>query len=159
MYAPGHIAASLLVARRSELNPRLLVGAALFPDVVDKTCRYVLGVVPSGRLPTHTLLALALSTGGIYRLGRRRGQAKQWALAWLVGYALHLLLDFAAPVPLLWPFASYDLGSYDWTYVFWHPRSPVEIASLAGEIALVAMALYGELQWPRRLRSSTSPRY
>lgn len=159
MYVAGHVAASLLASRHWDLDVRLAVAAALFPDVVDKTCHYALGLFPSGRMPTHTFLALALTSGGTYLLGRYKGQARRWATAWAAGYVLHLLFDFAAPMPFLWPFVSSGLESPSLAYVLWHPLKPIEIASLALEIALVAVALQTERRRHRRLRSLISPRY
>jgi hypothetical protein len=158
MYVAGHVAASILAARYGDLDARLAVGAALFPDVVDKTCRYALGLVPTGRLPSHTFLALALTTAGAYFLGRRMGQAGRWAAAWFLGYSLHLVLDFAAQVPLLWPFVPYELRPVRLTYVLWHALTPIEMASLALEIALVGTALYVEVRRRRPFGSFISPR-
>ncbi len=159
MFVTGHIAASLLVSRRWSLKVRWVVAAGLFPDVVDKTCRHVLHLVPTGRLPSHTLLGLGLTTAAGYLLGRRRGCAGPWVLAWVVGYALHLACDVATLVPLLWPFFSYDWPAYNPMYNFWRPQRPIEIASLVLEGVLVALALWVEIRRYWRARTPIAPQY
>ncbi len=158
MFITGHVAASLLASRRWDLDARLVVAATLFPDAIDKSAHHILHIVPSGRLPTHTLLALALTSGAVYVAGRRRGQARNWTLAWLAGYVLHLLCDFAAPVPLLWPFAPYDLTSHSLAYILWHSPTPIEIVSLFLEGALVLLAAWVEWRRCQGGRASILPR-
>jgi hypothetical protein len=158
MFVTGHVAAALLASRRWDLDARVVVAATLFPDVVDKTARYVLHAVPSGRLPSHTLLALSLTAGAAYLLGSRAGLAGPWARAWVVGFVLHLICDFASPVPLLWPFFSYDFQTHSLAYVLWHPPTPVEVASLILEGVLVGLAIYVEWRRCRHGKLSIVPR-
>jgi hypothetical protein len=152
MYVIGHVAAALLAARRWDLDARIAIGAALFPDLVDKTLRYGLGVVPSGRVPAHSLLVAGLATGGVALLGRRKGRAGRWAKSWAAGYGLHLAFDFAAQVPLLWPFVPYKLKGYKLSHVLWHRLEPIEVTSAALEVALVVAALNSER---RRLQTAS----
>jgi hypothetical protein len=158
MFITGHVAAAVLAARHWELDARLVVAATLFPDAVDKTARYILNVVPSGRLPTHTLLALALTSTFVCLLGWSVGRAGSWAKAWVTGFGLHFACDFAAPVPLLWPFVNYDLKTYSLAHVLWHPLSPIEQVSLIFEGTLVILALCGEWRRCRQDKPSIVPR-
>jgi hypothetical protein len=139
----GHVASSILAAYALKLDSRLVVAAGLVPDVVDKTARYVLHVVPSGRLPSHTLLGLTLTTLAVYGLGRIRGQGPAPTRAWFIGYGTHLVLDFAGILPLLWPFAEYQwpdgLTPFDWIF---EPISWSRWLSLALEGALVVAAVW-----------------
>jgi hypothetical protein len=139
----GHVASSVLAARALKLDTRVVVLAGLLPDLVDKATRYVLHVVPFGRLPSHTLLGLALTTLAVYGLGRIRGDGTARTLAWFVGYAAHLVLDFARPLPLLWPFVAYEWPDtytpFDWIF---EPIPWSSWLSLALEGALVVAATW-----------------
>ncbi len=158
MFVTGHVAASLLVSRRWGLDVGWVMAAGLFPDVVDKTCCYLLHLVPTGRLPSHTLLGLGLTAAAVGLLGRCQGRAGPWVLAWVVGYALHLACDVASQVPFLWPFLSYRQPTDSPMYNFWHPRRPIEGVSLVLEGVLIVLALYVEIRRRRRARVPIAPR-
>lgn len=153
MFITGHLAASTLAARRWDLDLRFALAAALFPDVVDKTCRYLLGIVPSGRIPSHTLLMVGLTTAAVALWGRRRGRVRPWVTAWLVGYGLHLACDVASQVPLLWPFRAYVWRLRPWPSFLHGPLSPGDKVTLAVEGLLVAAAVGVEVRrWRGRSR-------
>ncbi len=94
---------------------RLLLLAALLPDIIDKPLSLLLG---NGRAYSHTLLfLLALTVLGavIFAAGR-----KTWGFGFALGVLSHLLLDFMwrDPRTLLWPLAGAAL-----------PRGQVEVAA------------------------------
>ena len=100
MFVTGHIATAYLCNRLSGLHLGMLVGAALFPDLVDKPLKLA-GLFDTGRHVAHNLIALSLTTLLMGKLGN-------WSLgrAWCAGYALHLAgdLPFSRSLPWLYPF-------------------------------------------------------
>lgn len=89
MIFPGHISAGYLASHYLHTERRATMLAAVFPDLVDKTSRYILRWSPSGRVPAHSLLTGALTTAVVALLTRRR----QATLGWAAGYFLHVLSD------------------------------------------------------------------
>jgi len=116
MILPGHLAAGYLAAHYAKLDEKVALVAAVFPDVVDKTCRYVLHLTPNGRIPMHSLIGLLLTTGLIWLILRRQ----RIALAWAAGYGSHLMADVLTDVLqyggrleyLAWPFARGQVSQY-----------------------------------------------
>ena len=107
MILPGHLAAGYLAARYTRSDPRAALAAGIFPDVVDKTARYVLHISPSGRLPAHSIFFGIFSTLVVGALTCRRQVVRGWA----AGYATHLLSDVSSDLLnagdqfgyLIWP--------------------------------------------------------
>lgn len=160
MFITGHAASALLAARRWDLDLKMILIANQFPDVVDKSAKHVLGLVPYGRLPAHTLLVLALTTAVVFLLDRRMRKANRWVIAWVAGYGLHLAGDFADMVPLLWPFRAYDLPQYGIGDA--RPVSPALLATFVLDMGLFVLAIGVEARrWlkRRRARPSTASRY
>jgi hypothetical protein len=148
MFITGHVASALLASRRWTLDPRIAITAALFPDLVDKPAKF-LGLVPTGRFPTHTLLALGLTTIVVLLVDRRFRRRGRWVAAWVTGYSLHLALDFADVVPLLWPFRAYPALHYP---LIGQRAAPDELIVLSGvlELLLMVIAVYVEIRRRRR---------
>jgi hypothetical protein len=77
-----------------------VVGLAVgtqFPDLIDKTLAWYLGVLPSGRSLGHSVLTLAV-VGLLVRWYARRRGGRGVAGAFLLGYASHLPGDAFAPL-------------------------------------------------------------
>jgi len=116
MVFPGHIAAAYLAAHYGKLDERVAFVAAVFPDAIDKTARYVLHLTPNGRVPAHSLLVLAATTVLVWLVWRRR----PLTLAWVAGYASHLLADLLTDLLqyggnfdfLLWPIVPPSASRY-----------------------------------------------
>jgi len=160
MFLTGHIASALLASRRWALDPRIVIAATLFPDVVDKSAKHLLHVVPFGRLPAHTLLVLALTAGIVFLVDRHYGRHGRWLAAWLAGYVAHLVLDFSDIVPLLWPFRPYGMPEHPLGSMGQHTAAIR--ASMIIELILVVAAVIVEIRRRRRLALpsvSTEPRY
>jgi len=83
-----------------------------FPDLVDKPLAHQFGLLPSGRVFTHSLpiaipLVIAVLAYG-WRTGRRRlaGAFVSAYLLHLVGDTYTVLLTGRVPADLLWPFTT-----------------------------------------------------
>ena len=99
--AVGYLAFSLLAERRSHGPPTdrsVIVLAAMtqFPDVVDKTLAWNLGILPNGRSLAHSALVatVVIAVVGLYL---QKQEHHELALAVGVGYASHLLADAFQP--------------------------------------------------------------
>jgi len=152
MFITGHVAAALLASRRWVLDPRIAVAATLFPDLIDKPAK-LLGLVPYGRMPSHSLLVLGLTTAAVLLADRHFRHRGRWSAAWVVGFVAHLVLDFADVVPLLWPFQAYSAPRYP----IMGARAevtPVVILSGVLEMVLVLAAIYVEIRRRRRRRAA-----
>ncbi|MHB0856320.1 MAG: metal-dependent hydrolase [Anaerolineae bacterium] len=88
MILPGHVAAAGIVARLAGVERCASLAASMFPDLIDKPMRWVLRATPNDRIPAHTAVAWALTTGlvGLVVGGRA-------AAGWSAGYGAHLLCD------------------------------------------------------------------
>jgi hypothetical protein len=174
MILPGHIAASVLGHRYLKLDLRLALVAGLFPDVVDKLAYYVLRVVPSSRLPSHTLLVWLLSTllvtlaaalwptvhlwttswASIPASAKASSGVKGWrgvALTWFVAYGFHLLCDsplLGGQLPFLYPFRVYHFTSphIPLAFIFGHDSWPIPM--LIAEFVLTLFTVY--ITWQSR---------
>ena len=121
MWPWGHLAVGYLSysawmhvrhRRAPESVPTLaLVFGTQFPDIVDKPLSWSLGVLPTGRSLTHSLLVAALIVAVVKVALRRRNQAGI-ADAFTMGYLTHIAGDAVFPFLagdyrslgfLLWP--------------------------------------------------------
>lgn len=107
MHIPGHLAIALvqhqlpiLSSDRNALKPLLL--ASLFPDIVDKSLGYGLGLMPNGRHYAHNIFSLLGSTMVVTTIW-----GKRFGYAWLVGYLGHLIVDRNSFVPWFFPLQAY----------------------------------------------------
>ncbi len=130
------------------IDTRLLLIAALLPDIIDKPLGLLLlrETLNSGRIFGHTLLFLLLIAAlGLY-LHRQRNRT--WLLVLSFGILMHLILDqiWLAPETLFWPFSGSgfeESDSTDWLSGILHtlvtnPR--VYIAEVVGA-AIIAWFL------------------
>jgi hypothetical protein len=116
MILPGHLAAGQLAATCTHSNRTAALLAAVFPDVVDKSARYVLQLSPSGRVPAHSIF-VAFATFLALRLFCRRAEVRR---GWMAGYLVHLGTDVASDLLnnsdrfayLTWPLAKAQPGRY-----------------------------------------------
>ena len=97
----------------SRIDLRLLVFAALLPDVIDKPLgHYILpDVFDSGRIFAHTLLfTLILGALGTWLYRKRE---RIWGLTLALGSASHLVLDsmWQTPETLFWPAFGWEFPS------------------------------------------------
>jgi hypothetical protein len=113
----GHLSVGFTLAFVLRLNLAVTVAAAVLPDLVDKPLTAVLHI-SEGRFIGHTLLFVFVVSLVFYAWKRAYG------LAAFLGGISHLLLDVGGPLPLFYPFASYefttgsvDLGGYFRTYL------------------------------------------
>ncbi|MCD6285792.1 MAG: metal-dependent hydrolase [Anaerolineae bacterium] len=99
----GHLAVSALEHRyvRAAFVP--VMAAAVFPDILDKTAHYALGLTDSGRMWAHTLLAALITSGVVLVLWGKRA-----ATSWALGYLSHLVCDINNVVPWLYPLVTYE---------------------------------------------------
>jgi hypothetical protein len=159
MILPGHIAASVLCHRHARADLRVALVAGIFPDVVDKLLYYGLGLVPSSRTPTHTLVAWLGSTlvvaviAWLFHRVTARSVAWSWLVArswpvarsWLVAYGAHLLCDsplVGGKLPFLWPWLAHEFSSAHMPFGFLFGLDRWPIATLFAEAALVAFTLW-----------------
>jgi len=180
MILPGHLAASLLCHRHLRVDLRLALVAGVLPDVVDKLAYYVFHLVPSSRLPMHTLLAWLASTAVVALLAlalstslartRERacprprssrgpsGAGVRSISSFSLAYAAHLLCDsplLGGKLPFLWPFRAYHFTSPRLPLGFLFGLDAWPIQMLIAELLLVSLTLY--LEW-RRARALSARR-
>lgn len=152
MIFPGHIAASLLCHRHLNLDLRLALVAAVIPDLVDKLAYYGLHIVPSSRVPMHTLVAWLGSTLLVLLAAWvcRRPALRAWGFSWFLSYGAHLLCDsplVAGKLPFLWPFLAYDFSSPHLPLGFVWGLDDLPVITLLAETLLVAVTVYLERRW------------
>ena len=87
-------------APRLKLNLWVVAFSSWLPDFVDKPL-YLLGI-GDGRYVGHTLLFVFLVAAAVCLIN------KVYGLSVLFGAILHLLLDFGAFVPWLYPFVNHN---------------------------------------------------
>lgn len=110
MIFPGHLAAAAMAGKAFQADSRASLAASMFPDLVDKPLRWLLGITPNDRIPAHTLVACLLTTI-VVRVSRGR----RFAYGWLVGYCSHLLCDEInahlnpGRIYFWWPFRRYRM--------------------------------------------------
>ena len=145
---PLRIISQGLTALGKLIDTRLLLIAALLPDIIDKPLGLLLlkETLNSSRIFSHTLLFVILAAAvGLY-LYRQRNRS--WLLVLSFGILMHLILDqmWLAPETLFWPFSGSgfeESGSTDWLSAILHtlvtnPR--VYIAEVVGA-AIIAWFL------------------
>ncbi len=145
---PLRIISQGLTALGRLIDTRLLLIAALLPDIIDKPLGLLLlrETLNSGRIFSHTLLFVILAAvTGLY-LYRQRNRT--WLLVLSFGILMHLILDqmWLAPETLFWPLYGSgfeESGSTDWLSGILHtlvtnPR--VYIAEVVGA-AIIAWFL------------------
>ena len=109
MQIPGHLAVAVaqsnlpLFRSGSKRLLSLLLGASLFPDIVDKTIGYIFHAMPNGRHYAHNIFSLLGSTLLVSLIWKRDAG---WA--WFLGYAGHLLADSRRRVPWFFPLKKYQ---------------------------------------------------
>jgi len=116
MIFPGHIAASVLCHRYARVDLRVALVAGITPDVVDKLLHYLLRITPSSRVPMHTLLAWVISTVLVALVAwlTRTAPVRDWAVAWFLGYGVHLFCDsplLGGELPFFYPFRYMTLAA------------------------------------------------
>lgn len=120
MWPWGHLAVGYLlyslglrrVGRRPESPEVFLVAlGTLFPDLVDKPLTWYVGVLPSGRSLTHSVLVAAVVLAVLYVvLAPRVGRSP--IVAFGVGWVSHSLADF--------PFERALAGEFEFlSYLLW----------------------------------------
>lgn len=145
---PLRITSQGLTALGRLIDTRLLLIAALLPDIIDKPLGLLLlrETLNSGRIFSHTLLFLLLIAAlGLY-LYRQRNRT--WLLVLSFGILMHLILDqiWLAPETMFWPFLGFGFeggGSTDWLSAILHTlvtNPGVYIAEVAGA-AIIAWFL------------------
>ena len=115
--SPVRKAASWLTSLGNLIDIRLLLAAALLPDIIDKPLGYFFlrETFSSGRIFGHTLLFLILITlAGLYLY---RSRAQRWLLVLAFGTLVHLILDlmWQAPQIILWPILGFAFEKQDIT--------------------------------------------
>jgi hypothetical protein len=113
----GHLSLAFALAFILKLDMRVTLICAILPDLVDKPLTAVMNIT-EGRYIAHTLLFVTAVSLAFFAWKRAYG------LAAFVGGVSHLLLDLGGPLPLFYPFASYeftrgrvDLGGHFWDYL------------------------------------------
>ncbi len=114
---PLRIISQGLTALGKLIDTRLLLIAALLPDIIDKPLglRLLRETMNSGRILGHTLLfAIFTAVAGLY-LYRQRNRT--WLLVLSFGALMHLILDqmWLAPETLFWPFYGFGFEGGDTT--------------------------------------------
>lgn len=100
MFLTGHLGTSYLLHRLGGVNLQFAMAASIGPDLVDKGLK-ICGLLATGRHVGHSLWALGMTTAVVFIWwGTGKG------MAWLAGYAGHLLVDlpFSWAMPWLFPF-------------------------------------------------------
>lgn len=118
-YLPYSLARRLRGRRPTTPATLLLVLGTQLPDLIDKTFRWIVPVLPSGRSLGHSLLVLAILSVPLFALAHRRGRLRRW-IAFAFGVASHQLVDAAHPVWLGVP--------RDARFLAWPLTSPVYYA-------------------------------
>lgn len=139
MFVTGHLSLAYLLHRASGWRLRLIAAAALFPDLVDKGLQGI-GLFATGRHMAHNLFALALTAALVAAWqGRRAG------LAWLAGYATHLLADLPFSWAMPW-FFPLEFGT-------WHHSVETGFMNLStGQLVLdliITLLTLGLIGWER----------
>jgi hypothetical protein len=145
------MAASLLLSDACRGDRPSALAATIFPDLVDKTLAWVMGVTPSARYMAHSLAAVALSSGLVAVLGgRRRG------FSFGASYLTHLVCDLweGGHVPWLMPFKRYEHVSDPWRLSISMRGLLLELAST---LLLIRFALAARARSVQSISSRTQP--
>lgn len=129
-----------IAGERPSTEVFVLAGAALLPDVVDKTLSWGLGVFPSGYAVGHSVF-VAVPAGVVVAALSGRLRRLEFGLAFVVGYWSHLAGD------VVWGALVYGSPAFDrvlWPIVEFEPyptrrglldRALYYLADLAGTLA------------------------
>ena len=148
MILPGHLAAALLVSRAFRVDRHGSLLASMFPDVIDKPIRWLFRLTPNDRLPAHTGLVWAVTTGLVCLW-----KGSTFGKDWFVGYGSHLCCDqvnaYLNPgrIYFWWPFKRYRLHVGP-TGV----HSSLQDFSRASLLLELALSLLGIWVWFRKKR-------
>lgn len=94
----------------------VVIFAALFPDLVDKPLAWWLGVIPSGRMLTHSVLvAIPIILGVLIFTYRSNRLSYGIGFSW--GYFAHIAADF-------YPIIYQGRGYYWYPNMFWPYMDP-----------------------------------
>jgi membrane-bound metal-dependent hydrolase YbcI (DUF457 family) len=131
----AYILYALSTRWRSDADPGqgasiLVVLGGLFPDLVDKPFAWYLGVLPTGRSLSHSLLVLVPLVTILYLLARSRGRG-ELGVAFGIGVLSHPLAD---ALPALW-------GNGTATYLLWPLLSVEEPESYPTVVGLLRSSL------------------
>lgn len=159
-----HLGMTTLIARYVFRDPamdlRWLALGALLPDIVDKPIGSVFwnDVFHAHRLFAHTLILPVTALAAVMLATRRGTVARRAAIAVVLGWLVHLMLDgvWTSPEALLWPFFGLDFaqttGSDLWSLVRDMIANPLVWAGEAvGGVYLIYL-------WRRRLSEPGSVR-
>ena len=147
MLPTGHIAVSYLLHRYAGVDLRIVVLAALFPDILDKPLKLVFHLVEGGRSWGHGLPLLLLLSLGIWMWwGKRAGYS------WCMGHLFHLLADYPLSwnVPWFFPFVDYEMAATGPPILITWPEVVFDLgAVLLGGVVYWRMRRSGETGWVR----------
>ena len=113
-YLPYSLARRLRGQRPTDTGALALAVGTQFPDLVDKTFRWIVPILPSGRSFGHSLLVFTVLAAGLLVLARRRERVREWT-AFCFGVVSHQVVDAVDPVLqgapqdarfLAWPLTS-----------------------------------------------------
>ncbi len=114
---PARQASSWLTTLGKRVDIRLLLVAALLPDIIDKPMGHLFfrEALSSGRIFGHTLLFLIVIT--LLGLCLYRSRSQLWLLVIAFGTLMHLILDqmWQTPQTLLWPLFGFTFPREDIT--------------------------------------------
>lgn len=114
---PARQASSWLTTLGKRVDIRLLLVAALLPDIIDKPVGHLFfrEALSNGRIFGHTLLFLIVIT--LLGLYLYRSRSQLWLLVIAFGTLMHLILDqmWQAPQTLLWPLFGFTFPREDIT--------------------------------------------
>ncbi len=152
MIFPGHLSAGYLASHYLHTDRWVSLLSAVFPELVDKTCRYILRWSPSGRVPAHSLITGALTTAGVALIGRRRKATWGWA----AGYFLHILSDLLVD-QMVGEDTSGGYALWPLTRVDFRRRHPIwtsfQVYTLGAWVFEACVTLWAVVMASRRSRS------
>lgn len=155
----GHAAVAyllywLVLWRRDRLPPEgwavLSLGfGTQFPDLVDKPLAWSFSVLPAGRSLAHSTVTLAVVAVAVLAVANRHRVVGP-AVAFLVGYASHIVADAVAPVSrgeyhalayLIYPLVPLPTPEHDFGLLtFFFRLEPTPMLTLG--LVLTAVALW-----------------
>jgi inner membrane protein len=111
-----HLGMTTLIARYVFRDPamdlRWLAVGAVLPDIIDKPIGSILwnDVFHNHRVFAHTLVLPVLALAAIMIVTQRQSRSRKAAIAIVLGWFVHLILDgvWASPEAFFWPFFGLD---------------------------------------------------
>jgi hypothetical protein len=134
MYFFGHIGMALFLGFMLSLPMVFVMIGSILPDIIDKPL-FLLGLAPSGRYISHTLIFFVATSIATYLITRN----KFATLALSFGMATHFFGDVFHFVPWFYPFVNYDFKPY--AILGWDPIAIT--AEIVGFVLLVIIVKYG----------------